>query len=572
MRSYRDTLLNIFPPPRFLSMPSVGIDISDNSLKFIELEETRDGLRVGRYGEEKVPPGIVVAGKIQKPDALTDILRTVGNKHSMHFVRATLPEERGYLFELSLPVGMSPDEMTSAIEFRLEENVPLAPDEAVFGYDLLPRTAKDEKGMRRGVVSVFPRVAAEAYTKIFYNAGIVPLSLETEPQAITRAVVPNGDTGTYLIVDFGRQRSGISIASGGAVQFATTTDVGGDPLTEAFRTYYADVADEEIVTIKNTQGLRAVREENDPTLTREVTTVIESLLGHIQEHLRYWNTHSQGEKERRSAAVSKVLLCGGNANLAGLPERLSQELKLPVARANVWVNTFSLEKHIPAGISFEESLGYAPAIGLALHGVHPVMRNRHMANLLPREELTTVRRERRNRIVVVSLTALLVTIILGGIFLIPSLILSRTKALSAERKIELTQSFITQREESGVLSDVRAIQSKIVRLEGLLSQHTVSEILAALDESTPPGIVLLSVGYERNPDAPDDLTIKGTAATRDTLLTFSRRLEREDLFRDVDLPVSNLAASTNIAFSLTVAVPKPEQPVPIEESVSSEPS
>ena len=551
-RSYRDAILSVFPPPRFLSMPSVGIDVSDNSLKFLELYATRDGLRIGRFGEEIIPPGIIVGGKIQKGEALVEILTKVRKEHGIRFVRATLPEERGYLFELSLP-DMQAAEMTGAIEFKLEENVPIAPAEATFGYDLLPAAHSGGTRMRRAVVSVFPRAATEAYAKLFHDAGLTPLSLETEPQAIARAVVPNGDSGTYLIIDIGRERSGISIASGGAVRFATTTDIGGDPITKAFAAHFSSLSVEEVTELKNTRGLAAVREEKDATFTEQVEGVLARLAEHAQEHLRHWHTHHEGDTTKRPP-VRKVLLCGGNANLAGLPERLSQELKLPVSRANVWVNTFSLEQHVPSSISFQESLGYAPVIGLALHGVHPVLRDRHMANLLPKGNLREVRRERRLRIVVASLIASLTTALLGTVFLVPSLMLSRTEAAAAERKIELTRTFIAQREASGVLDDVRSIRGRIERLQAELTDTPFSAVFAALERSAASGIRLFSVTYSRTRGEPDTITLVGSAATRDALLSFSRRLDREELLADVVLPVSNLAQSVNVPFSLTLSV------------------
>jgi len=563
---YRKMLLSVFPPPQFLAMPSVGIDVSDNSLKFIELRQTKDGLRIGRFGEEEIPEGIVVGGKIQKGPALVDILTKVRKEHNMHFVRATLPEESGYLFELSLP-DMASDEMTGAIEFRLEENVPIAPSEAVFGYDLLATSKKTKGGerMRRAVVSVFPRAATEAYAKLFYDAGLVPLSLETEPQAITRAVVANGDRGTYLVVDFGRQRSGISIVSGGAVRFATTTDVGGDPLTELFQKHFSDLAPEEIVKFKNTKGLRAVHDEHDSTFSHQIDSVIENLVEHIKEHLRYWNTRAT-EGKVRAMPVGKVLLCGGNANLAGLPERLSQTLRLPVARANVWVNVFSLERHIPSGIPFRESLGYAPAIGLALHGIHPVMRDKHMANLLPRMSLDEVRKERRRRMVAVSLSTFLVTVLFGTAFLVPSLVLSRTKATAAEQKVELTQTFIARREESGVLDNVREMREKIERLKSEISDISFSNVFLALDRSASAGIRLFSFSYQRSESGADSITLRGNAQTRDALLAFTRQLDHEVLFTEVVLPVSDLAQSTNINFSLTLSIPGDSVPASIGQT------
>ena len=42
-------LLKFFPPPKFLVSPSFGLDISDESIKYIKLGMTKYGLRVEKY-------------------------------------------------------------------------------------------------------------------------------------------------------------------------------------------------------------------------------------------------------------------------------------------------------------------------------------------------------------------------------------------------------------------------------------------------------------------------------------------------------------------------------------------
>ena len=64
----------------------------------------------------------------------------------------------------------------------------------------------------------------------------------------------------------------------------------------------------------------------------------------------------------------KIILCGGSANLAGLPEYLSSNMNIVVEVANVWANTFSLNDIVP-DISQPQSLSYATTVGLALKGI-----------------------------------------------------------------------------------------------------------------------------------------------------------------------------------------------------------
>ena len=166
-----------------------------------------------------------------------------------------------------------------------------------------------------------------------------------------------------MIVDFGKKRSGISIMSGGAVRFTTTVDVGGDTLTNALKKRHPNANEKEIEDIKNERGIKKTREGKE--VTKALMETITALRDEINKHYVYWHTHA-GEGKKTRPQIAKVLLCGGNANFAGLPEFLSRSLKIPVERANVWTNTFLIEDYVPP-INFRDSLGYAPAIGLALH-------------------------------------------------------------------------------------------------------------------------------------------------------------------------------------------------------------
>jgi Tfp pilus assembly PilM family ATPase len=122
-----------------------------------------------------------------------------------------------------------------------------------------------------------------------------------------------------------------------------------------------DVDEATLTQIKNTEGLQNTKQN------AEVYGVLSGIAGTIKDELQtrihYWHTRDVDRDERK---IEKVILCGGSANLMGLPEYLSESLSIPTERARVWQNAFSLESFVPP-ITQRYSLGYATAIGLALH-------------------------------------------------------------------------------------------------------------------------------------------------------------------------------------------------------------
>ena len=159
-----------FPAPNFLLPQSVGIDISDASIKWIALSRPGQGSRkVGAWGQELLPDGIVVAGLIRDPARLTEALRAIKQKvPHISVVHAALPEEPAFVFSLNAPAGSSREQFLSMIEFEFEARVPIPPSAAVYDFDIIPGV---EAGMQEIGVVVFPRELAESYAECFERAG-----------------------------------------------------------------------------------------------------------------------------------------------------------------------------------------------------------------------------------------------------------------------------------------------------------------------------------------------------------------------------------------------------------------
>jgi type IV pilus assembly protein PilM len=341
-------------------MPSVGVDISDNTIKFLELVGAGNGRRLGKYGEYAIPQGIVSEGELKNVEKLADELKLIKQKYDLHFIRASLPEEKAYIFHTDVPDTRDERQIRNTIEFKLEEHVPMTPREAIFDYEVLKRHKNGAEHIDVGVVA-YPRLTIEKYAGAFHQAGLIPLSFEIEAQAIASAVVKDGDDGTYIIVDFGETRTGLFIMDKCRLAFTSTLEVKGRELTRSI-TKHLSVDAKEAIKIKNNDGL--IRNRDNKDLLKSLMETITVLKEEIEKHYRYWHTRVD-DRGKRVDRVEKIILCGGNANLAGLPEYLSGALNVRVERGNVWTNAFSLNDVIPE-IDRNQSLSYATAVGLAL--------------------------------------------------------------------------------------------------------------------------------------------------------------------------------------------------------------
>ena len=346
----------LYPPPKYLVASSFGLDISDESLKYVELISTKHGIRVGRYGERAIPPGVIESGKITNSKKMEEILATLRKKEGIQSVHVSLPEEQVYLFQLRLEKSGLKN-VREGIELALEDHVPITAQDAIFDYELV-----DENPQNMEVqVATIPRNIIENYLLIFEHSEIHVQSFEIEAQSISRAVIKKGDVDTYMIVDFGKKRTGIFIISRGIVMFTFTLDLGGMMLAEMIAKNFK-ISFEEADKMKQEYGLE--RNAENKEVFAVLLNSVSVLRDEIAKHFLYWHTHKD-EEGKNNLPIKQIILCGGDANLIGLADYISVSMKSKVEMANVWIIIVHTPNYIPE-ISFKEGLAFSTALGLAL--------------------------------------------------------------------------------------------------------------------------------------------------------------------------------------------------------------
>ncbi len=357
------SVLEFVPPPKYLTMPAVGVDISDTSMKYICFKRSlrsRRASEIEMWGDIDIPDGVLDEGKVIDPKKLVEVLKEFKAKVKTEFIRVSLPEERVYIFETEIKTDVPKKEIRSLLEFRLEENVPISARDAIFDYEFLGNGSGNKV---RIVVAAYQRETILKYYDVCREAGLTPLSFEVEAQAMARAVTPLDCPKTAMMVDFGKTRTGVGIVNNGSLLYTSTIELGGKQLSQVMRKALGDMPEAELTKLKNTVGL--VRKYGDTDMHDALISTVSVIKDEISSRIQYWHHNNLNDKERR---IEKVILTGGSANLKGLPEYLSECLGIPTVRGDVWSNAFSTDLYIPP-IDKKHSYGYATAVGLALKNV-----------------------------------------------------------------------------------------------------------------------------------------------------------------------------------------------------------
>lgn len=351
-------MASIFTTPNFLLMSAVGLDLSPDSVRFIELKAGKGGLVVSRFATKNIPDGVVAGGHVNDKKKLREAIAGIAREHKLTFANISLPEEQGYLANIRIPrVGAK--ELRDAIELHLEEYIPIPVSEAVFDYVLVDDGGGRKNAMMDIVVSALPKTVVADYLEIFRDTGVVPKAFEFESGAMARAVVQKGDKSTFMVADVGKLITDVFVVANGVVQFSASLDIGGHYLTQAIERAL-NVPYEEAEVLKIKHGL--IGNEKDKEVRAAILPVMLDLRARLLRHYSYWQTH---HAEKAGGNIECVLITGGGANLKGIEEYLSIGLDVRVQTANPWVNVNSFENYIPE-LKLRDAHGYTAAIGLAL--------------------------------------------------------------------------------------------------------------------------------------------------------------------------------------------------------------
>ncbi len=354
--------MKFFPPPKYLQMRASGLDISDRSVKFVDVVPSSQYFQLATFGEEAISPGVLELGQIKDKMALKQALVKLREKYHLNYVHFALPEERAYIVKLALP-ALNRHDLRQSIELQLEEHVPLPVAQVLFDYEIISESATDKSRQYQLAVSVFPRREVEDYVEVITDAGLTPLSSEIETHAIARALVQIERTNkTFLITDIGRTRTSFFVVSGRSVLLTSTvSNVGGDLITNALqKNLNFSFAEAEDYKMKH--GI-LITNGNTKTLAI-LAPIISVLRDEIARFHNFWDSH-RGLVYQSGKPIDRIIICGGQSTLPGLLEYLGGNLDLPVELGNAWTNMFDSKQLVPP-LHLNESLKYVTAIGLAL--------------------------------------------------------------------------------------------------------------------------------------------------------------------------------------------------------------
>lgn len=386
----------------------IGIEISSTAVRIARVGRRGTRAHLVAWGEAPLPLGAVVDGGVAAPDVVSGAVVAAARAAkiarkplgSPKRARIAVSGLRAITRQAEMP-AMPDDELEAAARLQALEVVPFPPDRALLSV----RRLRSPEGSAEASVllEAAHRDLVEPLVSVVSDAGFLVEGVELSSEALTRALSRGEEEGTEAIVSIGAELTTLVVHDRGEVRFVRTIAAGGAAVTRALSTAL-DVSFEEAEELKlrlGSMSTSSVIPAEAVAAARDASAV---LLGEIRSSIIYYSS-LPGASE-----VERVVLTGGGALLAGLPERLQFQMAGPVTRRSC-LEQLGRVRVVANPAALADS--GAVAIGLALAPAEAKIA-KAAPGLLPPELLTARRNQRVERAVLIGAGVVLVAAVAGG--------------------------------------------------------------------------------------------------------------------------------------------------------------
>ncbi|MCX6719923.1 MAG: type IV pilus assembly protein PilM [Candidatus Staskawiczbacteria bacterium] len=300
-------LLNLEPPV-------FGLDINNLSIKVLKLIKKGSFFSIESTNTVLLKPGTVVAGAIKDREALVEAIKKVcnsvrGKRLKTKYVIASLPEEKSFMQVIQMP-KMTPEEMESAITFEVENYLPMPVSDVYLDFEIVGTAKNDSQNLDVLIVAT-PKVIVDEYVLCLNKAGLLPLALEVESQAIVRTLISKENNPLpWAIVDFGGNITDFIVVLSGLIRFTCSIPVSSHQITDAMSSELKiDIAEAE--KLKTKFDLSSKDSDSNRTLLI-MAPILKNLSEEIKRYIDFYAEQNSGLN------IEKVILCGGGANSQSL--------------------------------------------------------------------------------------------------------------------------------------------------------------------------------------------------------------------------------------------------------------
>ena len=347
-----------------LSYGAFGLDLSDLSVKVVQMKEGGEKKEVTSFNSVDISQGNIIDGEIINQDNVVRAIKKAVKESGPRKIKTkkvicSLPETKAFLRIINLP-KMKDDEVEEAIKWEIEANIPMSVDQVYYDWQILDKSLTREPEKLNVLVVAFSKKVISQFLETLELSGLEVVGMEIESIAQARSLLKEDDERTSLVVDLGDRRTSLLAIIGNIPCFTSSIPISGSGMTDSIAKMLG-VSFDEAEKTKLAYGIGSVSQQD--VIFKSVKPILDGLAFEIEKTIDFYLSNLN-----YSASVDRVIICGGGANMQGMVPYLSKKINREVEIGDPWTNFPTTEK-IPI-IEKNKSIQYSTAIGLALKGLY----------------------------------------------------------------------------------------------------------------------------------------------------------------------------------------------------------
>lgn len=350
-------------PLFFEDKPLFGLDIGHNSVRVIQVAKGRVRPRIVGYGATTFDPSAIEDGVIAHPELIAQAVQKLFKNGligdiTTNRVALSVPVARAFTRSIDTP-KLSDKELTEAVNTEVEQYIPAALESLYVDYSQVA----EGKNKTSVFVVAMPRRIIDSYITLARLLGLETVLVQTSSGAGSNLFARDSqrDLATVL-VDFGSDSADITIFDRNPI-VSGTAPCGGEQITEIIGKALG-VNEREALIIKSRYGL--ILSKKQKQIEEALRPTLGLLTREIRRTVRYYEERSKAKRP-----ISQIVIMGGGANMPGLADYLTNDLRLPV-------RSFDPTTYLDFGrlqpFNAGERMSYVTAAGLALYDPGEVFR------------------------------------------------------------------------------------------------------------------------------------------------------------------------------------------------------
>ncbi|MRR38049.1 type IV pilus assembly protein PilM [bacterium] len=295
----------------------VGLDTGSRSVKLAEITESKNGLKLKRFGMADIPAGAIEDGAISDPDTAAGIIRQLFKSTGVKETNVAVSIGGYSVIVKKINVQTMPEEqLQETIHFEAEQYIPFDISDVNLDFQILGENESNPNQMSVFLVAAKKEMVND-YINLVTLAGLNPCIIDVEAFALQNVFEANYDVQdeNVALIDIGASKTSLNILKGNSSVFMRDVALGCLTINQKIMSLLDCSYDQAELHKFGEPSAKMSAEE----LKQITTSVVTDWCMEIRRALDFFYTNYPDDQ------IKHIILSGGGAHIEEFRKLLATE-------------------------------------------------------------------------------------------------------------------------------------------------------------------------------------------------------------------------------------------------------